>query len=65
VDSIVGVTLPVFTVAAGATNDYGFNASALGNLAAVQYDIIANVDNISGTMSGAPLATRIKVASLA
>lgn len=66
VDSIAGVSIPVFTVAAGATNDYGFNASTIGNLAAVQYDIIANIDNISGTMTGpAPLATRIKVASLA
>jgi hypothetical protein len=65
VDSIAGVAMPVFTVAAGASNDYGFNASTIGNLAAVQYDIIANVDNISGTMSGAALVTRIKVASLA
>lgn len=66
VDSVAGVSMPVFTVAAGAANDYGFNASALGNLVAVQYDIIAEVDNISGTMTGpAPLATRIKVASLA
>lgn len=65
VDSIAGVSMPVFTVAAGTSNDYGFNASTIGNLVAAPYDIVANVDNISGTMSGAPLATRLKVVSLA
>lgn len=65
-DSIGSVSLPVFTVAAGAANDYGLTTASLANLAAVQYDIIAVVDNISGTMAGpAPLSTRLKVTSLA
>lgn len=66
VDSIAASTMFVYSVPAGAANDYGGNASVLANLAAVQYDIIAVIDNISGTMAGpAPLSTRIKVASLA
>lgn len=66
VDSIAASTMFVYSVAAGAANDYGANTSVIGNLAAVQYDIIAVIDNISGTMAGpAPLSTRIRVASLA
>lgn len=65
-DSIGATTMFVYSVPAGAANDYGGNTTAIANLAAVQYDIIAVVDNISGTMTGpAPLSTRLKVASLA
>lgn len=65
-DSIAAATMFVYSVAPGAANDYGATSCVLGNLAAVQYDIIAVVDNISGTMTGpAPLSTRVRVASLA
>ena len=65
-DSIGATTMFVYSVPAGAANDYGGNTTSIANLAAVQYDIIAVVDNISGTMTGpAPLSTRLKVASLA
>jgi hypothetical protein len=65
-DSIGSVTMFVYTVAAGAGNDYGGEASTLAKLAAVEYNIIAITDNISGTMAGAaPLSTRIKVATIA
>ncbi len=65
-DSIGAVTMFVYTVAVGENNDYGSQSTTLAKLSAIPYDIIAVVDNISGTMTGtAPLVTRVKVATIA